>query len=282
MSTTNTPSPINQPIQGGEPGDDCSINSCDWNAPLQSLSANETPEKPLTVAQITAKDFRKTAVFQKFGIDFCCGGGQTLEEASRKAGIPESELRSALQLADFNPLDHEKDFAHWDMTKLADYIIHTHHGYVRENAPVLLQFARKVAGHHGKDHPELIQLEEGVRLAMVELSAHMEKEEKVLFPAICQLDALDMSSASAKTQLQFIRQAIQKMQSEHVASGEDLRQFRVITNNYTLPAAACNSYKFLFEKLKEFEYDLHNHIHLENNILFPRALAESPQGQSNP
>jgi regulator of cell morphogenesis and NO signaling len=102
----------------------------------------------------------------------------------------------------------------------------------------------------------------------------MEKEEKVLFPAIRHLAALDPGGAPEhKTELQFVRLAIQQMQHEHANSGEDLRLFRTLTNNYRLPEGACNSYKFLFEKLKEFEDDLHQHIHLENNILFPRAIA---------
>jgi regulator of cell morphogenesis and NO signaling len=237
----------------------------------------------LTVAEIAAKDSRNVEVFRKFGIDFCCGGGLTLQEASLKAGITEGELRSALQLAVYEASTPRNDFAHWDLARLADHIEQVHHGFVRENAPVLLEFAKKVASHHGQNHPELVNLEEGLRLSLADLLAHMEKEEKILFPAIRQLAMSSPSEPALKAPLAFIRQAINRMQSEHAGAGEDLRQARMLTNDYTLPTGACNSYKYLFDKLKEFDNDLRQHIHLENNILFPRALAllENPPQPDN-
>jgi regulator of cell morphogenesis and NO signaling len=248
--------------------------SCSIPAPSPSEDSLDVSGRSVTVAEVAANDFRKAEVFQKYGIDFCCGGGLTLAEASRKAGITEGELLSALQLADLQPQRDQTDYVHWDLTRLADHIVDVHHRYVRENTPVLLTFARKVAGHHGKDHPELLKLEEGVHRALYDLGNHMEKEEKVLFPGIRHLAALDPNGAPGrKTELQFVWHAIQRMQDEHAASGEDLLLFRRLTNDYVLPEGACNSYQFLFQKLREFEDDLHKHIHLENNILFPKALA---------
>lgn len=239
----------------------------------QTNNAGLESPASVTVGEIAGKDFHKAEVFQQFGIDICCGGGQTLTEACHKAGISEGELLSALQLAEIQPQTDKTAYARWDPDRLADHIVNTHHRYVRDNTPVLLEFARKVAGHHGKDHPELIKLEEGVRHFLFELGNHMEKEEKVLFPAIRHLASFGPAGAPEhKAEFQFIRRAVQQMQEEHTASGEDLGLFRTLTGNYSLPAGACNSYKFLFEKLKEFEKDLHKHIHLENNILFPRAI----------
>jgi regulator of cell morphogenesis and NO signaling len=242
----------------------------------ETINQHSTIAAPtaLTVGEIAARDFRKAAVFQKFGIDFCCGGGISLEEASKKAGISESELCSALRLTDLEPIAPDRDFAKWDLDKLADYIVDIHHRYVRDNAAILLDIARKVAGHHGKNHPELLEMDNRVRRSLHDLLAHMEKEEKHLFPAIRHLADLEKShERTGKAQFQFIRYAVEKMQNEHSTCGEDLRHFRLLTNNYTLPEGACTSYKFLFDKLQEFETDLQQHIHLESNILFPRAVA---------
>lgn len=227
-----------------------------------------------TVGKIAANDYRKAEVFMKLGIDFCCKGNQTLEQACKQANISEAELRSTLDLVSFSRPDPSMDFSTREPDFLIDYIIDIHHKYVKDNIPVIRNYAQKVAGHHGKAHPELSELEKQIGPFLKDLSTHMLKEEKILFPAIKELVALQRQpGASGRPVLPFIRQAVGMMQSEHEQSGEDLSLLRKITNNYILPEGACNSYKFLFEKLKEFETDLFRHIHLENNILFPKAIA---------
>ncbi|HVS98832.1 MAG TPA: iron-sulfur cluster repair di-iron protein [Puia sp.] len=236
---------------------------------MNTNSTNTVPEP--NVGELAGSDYRKADVFRQFGIDFCCGGGQTIKEACRTAGVSEGELRSALDLAALRSENPDADFRQWPVAQLVEYIVRRHHGYVRETAPVLIEYARKVAGHHGPAHPELVDLELRVRHAMLDLIGHLDREEKVLFPAILKL-ASASGQASAHN-LYFVRHAILQMQNEHGISGEDLQAFRKMTADYTAPPDACNSYRFLFEKLREIDADLQQHVHLENNVLFPRAIA---------
>ena len=132
--------------------------------------------------------------------------------------------------------------------------------------------AVKVAQHHSENHPELNKLVQGTKHFLEDLLNHLSKEEQILFPAIKEAVAAKRGNANGDGNQLSIKQPILMMQREHAISGEDLTYFRKLTNNYTLPEDACNSYNYLFEKMKEFENDLHQHIHLENNILFPKAL----------
>ena len=226
-----------------------------------------------TVGEIAAKDIRKAEIFKQKGIDFCCGGNKTLKEASEEAGITEGELKTALDTVENKPLAPSQDYNKWELDFLADYIVNTHHRYVKENAETIYGLAVKVAQHHADNHPELNRLAQSVHHFLQDLLDHTVKEEKILFPAIKEGVAKKKDpSYNLSTQPGFIKQPIMMMEREHEIAGEDLTYFRKLTNNYTLPADACNSYNYLFEKMKEFEDDLHQHIHLENNILFPKAL----------
>ena len=221
-----------------------------------------------TVGSVAAKDYRKAEVFKKLGIDFCCGGDKTLTEASLEAGISEAALRTELENADTVSTSASQDYNKWKIDFLADFISNTHHQYVRESAPVIVGLSNKVAEHHGAQHAELWPLNQRIKELMDDLLDHLNKEESILFPAIKNLVAANAEPAS-----QSIQETIALMHTEHDHAGDDLKYFRKITDNYTLPADACNSYQYLFEKLKEFEDDLFKHIHLENNILFPKAIA---------
>ncbi len=226
-----------------------------------------------TVGEIAAKDIRKAEIFKQKGIDFCCGGNKTLKEASEEAGITEDELKTALDTVENKPLAPSQDYNKWELDFLADYIVNTHHRYVKENAETIYGLAVKVAQHHADNHPELNRLAQSVHHFLQDLLDHTVKEEKIVFPAIKEGVAKKKDpSYNLSTQPGFIKQPIMMMEREHEIAGEDLTYFRKLTNNYTLPADACNSYNYLFEKMKEFEDDLHQHIHLENNILFPKAL----------
>lgn len=226
-----------------------------------------------TVGEIAAKDIRKAEIFKQKGIDFCCGGNKTLKEASEEAGITEDELKSALETVENRPLAPSQDYNKWDLDFLADYIVNTHHRYVKENAETIYGLAVKVAQAHADQHPELDSFAQSVHHFLQDLLNHTVKEEKILFPAIKEGVAKQKDpSYNSSTEPGFIKQPIMMMQREHEIAGDDLTYFRKLTNDYTLPADACNSYNYLFEKMKEFEDDLHQHIHLENNILFPKAL----------
>lgn len=240
-----------------------------WKVRIAKRGVSQNGE---TVGEIAAKDIRKAEVFKKMGIDFCCGGNKTLEEASKEAGVSEENLQAALKEVEKVPVSASQDYNKWELDFLTDYIVNTHHRYVKENADVVYGMAVKVAQRHGDHQPELNKLAQSVQHFLQDLMNHMAKEEQILFPAIKEAVAAKRENTMSRAGIS-VKQPVMMMQREHAISGEDLTYFRKLTNNYTLPENACNSYTYLFEKMKEFENDLHQHIHLENNILFPRALA---------
>jgi len=225
-----------------------------------------------TVGQIVAKDIRKAEVFKRLGIDFCCGGKKSVKQACEEVGITQEQLE--VEMKNFEENSREKagmDFNTWEIDFLADYIVNIHHHYVRENAGMFKELVMKVANRHGDHHPELVQLSAGVQQCLADLLLHLEKEEQVLFPYVKELVTKKKQGLKFNTVFS-VASPVKTMETEHERTGEELHAFRELTNDYTLPANACNSYAFLFSKLKEFEADLLRHIHLENNILFPKAL----------
>ena len=226
-----------------------------------------------TIGEIVTKDYRKAQIFKKLGIDFCCGGKKTLDEVCTSKGLDIEAVKKELLTnqpsdgASFPPFDK------WDIGFLSDYIINTHHTYVKENIPFILELANKVAKVHGDSHQELTQVAEIFGRIASDLSSHLVKEESTLFPYIKELAVAaknDMPIAGAS--FGTINNPTQMMEMEHEQAGEDMAAIRRATNDYTLPADACTSYTILFKKLQEFENDLFNHVHLENNILFPKAI----------
>lgn len=227
----------------------------------------QSPDQ-ITVADIAA-DYRKAEVFGNYGIDFCCGGNITLKEAAAQVNVTEETLIAALEAATKNtPFQPAKNFIDQTADELIDYIVSAHHRYVKENIPVIEQLVTKVAKVHGDEQSGLPELEACTLAFLKDLQLHLHKEEHILFPAILQLEK-DPHDTSRRG---LVLSAVKLMRAEHESSGEELHAFRLLTNNYTLPESACNTYAFLFDKMKEFEADLLIHIHLENNILFPKAV----------
>lgn len=237
------------------------------------ISKNQQAKAGETVGEMVAKDIRKAEVFKKMGINFCCGGNKTLKEAGEAAGISEEEINAALERVDEVVSQPALDMTKWSPNLLADYIVETHHRYVKEQSPLLMSLAEKVAAHHELQHPELKRLVQGVRHFLEELHLHLVKEEEILFPAIKELNLLNEVPKTSSEDAHAIQKVINLSVREHEVAGEDLVYFRKLTNNYTLPADACNSYAYLFDKMAAFENDLHMHIHLENNLLFPKVSA---------
>src|SRR5690606_301673 len=228
--------------------------------------------KQETVGEIAAADMRKAEVFKKLGIDFCCGGKVTLKEAAATAGLTEEALREELDKSESQgAVPVHLDFNSWDISFLADYIKNIHHGYIREFGPIIEQLANKVASRHGNESPELLALAKDTHDFMADLYQHIEKEEAVLFPATKDLSALENED---------IDRIIDDLHREHEDAGAELVHFRKLTKDYELPAHACNSYTYLYERMKAFEQDLLQHVHLENNILFPKII-ETCQEQLN-
>ncbi len=230
-------------------------------------------EKDETLGQIAAKDLRKAEVFKKYGLDFCCGGHKTVKEVCAEKGLDAAKIEKELQTADKNPAARPLPYNDWNLDFLSDYIVNTHHSYVRKALPQIREYAAKVYQVHGAGHPELEAIHQHVEEIGVEMIAHMEKEERVLFPHI---KALVAGAKGGTTNLSgtpdLMREAIHMMELEHETVGSALAEIRRLTNDYVLPGDACASYTLLFSMLEEFENDLHLHVHLENNILFPKAL----------
>lgn len=238
------------------------------------ISKRLTNEKDESLGQIAASDIRKAEVFKKYGLDFCCGGKKTVKEACAEKGLDVTKVEQELQQADKNiatarPLPYNE----WNLDFLADYIVNTHHSYVRKNLPDIKNYAEKVKNVHGQLHPELIAVNELVSNIYSELTAHLAKEEKILFPYIKQLVAVKNNTASVEASpFGTINRPVNMMEMEHESVGAMLDEIRQLTNNYALPEDACASYSLLYRMLPEMESDLHLHIHLENNILFPKAI----------
>ena len=230
--------------------------------------------KEETFGQLAAKDLRKVVIFRKYGLDFCCGGKKTVKEACAEKGLDIATVELELQMADKTPVTMALPYDDWDIDFLADYIVNTHHTYVKKTLPELRFFATKVARAHEARHPELSAIQHLVEVINTELLAHMIKEERVLFPYIKELvwAAKNPQIPLPATHFGTIQNPICTMEMEHESAGEVLLEIRKLSNDFSLPQNACGSYSVLYRMLSEFESDLHIHIHLENNILFPKAL----------
>lgn len=224
------------------------------------------------IGEFVADDFRTAAVFSNYGIDFCCKGHRTVEEVCNKNGVNPDELLNKLDAVLNSNSNNAIDYKSWPLDLLADYIEKTHHRYVEEKIPVLRQFLDKLCRVHGGNHPELFKINELFTGSAGELSAHMKKEELILFPFIKKMVKASLDGQAIEApHFGTVENPIAMMMEEHDNEGERFRKIALITNNYTPPADACNTYKVTFAMLEEFEKDLHLHIHLENNILFPEA-----------
>ncbi len=228
--------------------------------------------KKETIGEMAAKDMRKAEVFKRNGIDFCCGGKKTVEEACTEKGLDVLRVLEELEKTSQNNAASQHDYNSWNLSFLADYIVNVHHGYVQKNIPLLKEMSQAVAEHHGKTNPELNTIRDKFDEIAAELNVHMRKEEKILFPYIKQLENNRNNDSKGEGGFNSIMQPISVMEHDHDIVGSLFKDIDEVSNNFVAPANACNSFKFLYYKLNEFENDLYLHIHLENNILFPKAI----------
>ena len=238
--------------------------------PLDLVSGKESPIsdqdtlsvdlKARKVGEIVAADYRRARVMKQYGIEFCCGGGIPLEEACRRKQVDVDEVLTAIEGLERDPGGLTTQAAGWSNDLLIHYIEETHHGYVRQSLGALKQFTSKVARVHGDAVPALREIAETFDTVAAEMQEHMEYEENVLFPAI----KTDPASAST---------LIERAEDEHVVVGEAMQKIRELSDDFTPPDWACATYRAAFTLLKEFEEDLHAHVHLENNVLFARLDA---------
>ncbi len=227
-----------------------------------------------TVREIALGNPATIRIFETLGIDYCCGGRRSLAEACASANVPVAkalELLSALG-SEAKPVD-EVDWSAASFEALIDHIVGHHHTYIRQEAPRLNQLAHKVVSKHGPNHPELASIQDLFSALSQELSAHLLKEEQILFPYLHRLEAARTTGAELPPScFDSVEMPISRMLAEHDDAGALLARLRALSDNFQAPPEACPSFLGLYQGLEDFERDLHHHIHLENNILFPRAI----------
>jgi len=224
------------------------------------------------VGDIVATDFRTAEVFERFGIDFCCNGRNLLADACRTAGANVDAVVSALDALPLqtahSPVDEMADRS---IPELVDHIVSTHHAYVRSSLPTIAKHLSALIDAHGTRHPELRRVSNCFQQLSNELSQHLMKEERVLFPYVCELAGAG-TTPHWHSPFGTVENPIRMMEREHNEAGSELRLIRELTGGYATPADGCTTYALTMTELQAFERDLHRHIHLENNVLFPAAI----------
>ena len=226
-----------------------------------------------TVRDIVATDFRAAEVFERFGIDFCCGGRRPFDDACRSAAADPAVVLEALS-AIWRSHGEGDDVSSWPLDRLIDHIETTHHAYVRRALPAIARHLGKVLEAHGDRHPELVRIGQAFAEMSDELQQHMIKEERVLFPYV--RDLVDRQRAAcgyAISPFGTVENPIRMMEREHREAAGTLQLIRELTGGYAVPSDGCSTYTVCMAELAQFERDLHLHVHLENNVLFPRAVA---------
>jgi len=222
-----------------------------------------------TVGQIVAERPSRARVFERFGIDYCCGGKRTLDDVCTKQGLDAQTIGTALCEADSaSAAADETDWTRAELSDLIANILDTHHAYLRRELPRLAEMTAKVHAVHGERHPELAEVRRTFDELQAELEAHMMKEEQILFPMI---RGMESTQAVEAAHCGTVQNPIRVMEQEHDAAGAALVRMRTLTNDFTAPEDGCNTYRAMVGGLAELEADLHQHIHKENNVLFPRA-----------
>jgi regulator of cell morphogenesis and NO signaling len=226
-----------------------------------------------TVREIVTQLPESTRLFEKLKIDYCCGGNQPLAQACASAGIDVDNVMGLLAEVSEPTSQSESGFQNVSLSELITHIVETHHVFTKAELDRLETLGDKVLAAHGGNHPELVGVRELVDQLCHDLKPHMFKEERILFPYIVGMtEAFEQNQPAPFAPFGTVNNPIRMMMFEHDAAGQILRQLRALTSDYTLPEDACVSYQTLYRALENFEKDLHQHIHLENNILFPKAL----------
>ncbi|WP_285058880.1 iron-sulfur cluster repair di-iron protein [Pedobacter ginsengisoli] len=236
--------------------------------------------KQTIIGELVAREYRTASVFKENGIDFCCNGNRTIQEACNQKQIESDGLIAHLESLKDQDSGSSVNYNSWPLDLLADYIEKIHHRYVQKSIQEISTFLEKIVSVHGKAHPELSTIAQLFADSAGELTAHMKKEELILFPYIRQLEQAKHSATKLQAAFGSVQHPIRMMMHEHDTEGERFRKINALTGSYHAPLDACNTYKVTYSLLKEFEDDLHLHIHLENNILFPKSIGLEESLQS--
>lgn len=226
-----------------------------------------------TLAQIVNANHQAANVFEKYALDFCCKGKRTLQQACMESEIKIDELISELESTEQgNSCSVVINYDKLSLSQLAEYVIMTHHSFVKKEMPAILGYLQKVASKHGGHHPEMIKVLALFTAVKEEMEHHMQKEELILFPRIKEIEKQLSEGKEILINNTYLLSPISMMEQEHDHAGSMLSEIRHLTNDYNPPEDACTTYRLSYASLKAFEMDLHQHVHLENNILFPKAL----------
>jgi regulator of cell morphogenesis and NO signaling len=218
-----------------------------------------------SVGQLVAERPERARVFEEFDIDYCCGGKRTLGEACVRRGVDPKIVVQRLEQVDVEPDTPERNWEDEPIAELCEFIVATHHAFLRRELPRLSYLVQKIARVHGERHPELLELLAVYLPFARDMNQHMDKEEQVLFPILKRLADEEVTPSRA------IIGPLRMMEAEHDEAGLALEEMRRLTNGFRPPADACNTYRAAFAGLHDLEQDLHRHVHLENNVLFPRV-----------
>lgn len=225
-----------------------------------------------TVGEYVAQDYRIAALFSKYKIDFCCKGNKTIDEVCQAKGLDVNQIQNEIDHLFHSNAPEEINFKLFSPNLLIDYILEIHHKYIQEKTPILLMYLDKLCKVHGDRHPELFEINNLFKISATELLNHLQKEELILFPFIKTLDsAIKNSQTIQQPDFGTVDNPIALLKHDHEMEGDLFAKISELTNNYTPPTDACETYRVTFAMLKEYEQDLHKHIHLENNILFHKA-----------
>lgn len=226
-----------------------------------------------TVREVALQMPESTRLFEQLKIDYCCGGNRPLGQACASAGIDVDSVMKTLGEMGQSTSANSSNFQNTSLPELIEHILNTHHVFTKSEMDRLEALTAKVIGAHGENHPELLQFGELFKRLCDDLKPHMFKEEQVLFPYITAMtQASDRKRPCPFAPFGTVNNPIRMMLREHDTAGEILRELRALTSDYKVPSDACISYQTLYQAMENFEKDLHQHIHLENNILFPKAL----------
>jgi regulator of cell morphogenesis and NO signaling len=241
------------------------------NMPIRMADTSRTDRAGTAVRDFVLENPTSARVFESFGIDYCCGGGQTLAEACKTARRSMEEVMAALEKGESTAPG--RDWRNAPLAELAQYIVDKHHAFTQAEIGRLSGLIAKVITAHGENHPELSRVQTTFAGLSEELREHMRKEEELLFPYIAEMEeAARVQRRPPEPMFGTVQNPVAAMIMEHEGAAQALEKIRETTTDYLLPSDGCASYKALYESLPAFAADLHQHIHLENNILFPRAI----------
>lgn len=226
----------------------------------------------MTLGAIVAEDYRAAAVLERYGIDFCCGGKRTLAEACTVKQRDPEVIAAEIEQARQTPVEAGMSDAAWDTRTLIAHIVGTHHAYVRDAVPRIAAYLKRLIVVHGDRHPELVRIAQHFEELGRELTTHMFKEEEILFPYMQALAAIEPEDARPLNVFGTVRNPIRMMEAEHAGAGQELAIIRELTDAFHAPDDGCSTYRVCFQELEAFDADLRRHIHLENNVLFPKAV----------